>query len=54
MKQRHCEVGPEATKPLAWQIRKQQAEKIIYKIRVPTDKVLTDLDKIQKGFEIYS
>lgn len=54
MKQRYYEAGPKAVKWLAWWIRKQQAENIIYKIRDPVDnKVVTDLDKIQRAFETY-
>uniref|UniRef100_A0A669ELI9 Reverse transcriptase domain-containing protein n=1 Tax=Oreochromis niloticus TaxID=8128 RepID=A0A669ELI9_ORENI len=54
MKQRYYEAGPKAAKQLAWRIRKQQAENNIYKIRDPVgNKVVTDLDKIQKAFEMY-
>ena len=54
MKQRYYEAGPRAAKLLAWRLRKQQAENIIYKIRDPTtNKMTNNLDGIQKAFERY-
>lgn len=41
-------------KLVAWRLRKQQAEKSIYKLRDPiTNKLLTKLEEIQKSFETY-
>lgn len=54
MKQRFYEAGPKATKLLAWRLRKQQAERAIYKIKDPvTNKILNTLDGIQRAFETY-
>ncbi len=54
MKRRYCEAGPKQAKLLAWRLRKQQAEKSIYKLRDPiTNKLSTRLEGIQKLFEIY-
>ena len=54
LKQRYYEAGPEASKMLAWRIRKQQAENSIHKMRDPiTNKVTTKLEEIQNAFEKY-
>lgn len=54
MKQRYYEAGPKAAKLLAWRLRRQQAENTIHRIRDQnTNKIISNLDGIQKVFETY-
>lgn len=53
-KQKYYETGPKAMKLLSWRLRKQQAERTVYKIRNPkNNKVCHKLEEIQQAFEVY-
>lgn len=53
-KQKYYETGPKAIKLLSWRLRKQQAERTIYKIRNPNNnKMCYKLEEIQQTFETY-
>lgn len=53
-KQKYYETGPKAMKLLSWRLRKQQAERTIYKIRNPNNnKMCYKLEEIQLTFETY-
>lgn len=53
-KQKYYEVGSKSTKLLAYKLKKQQAERSIYKIRDPHDNTIKyDLDDICESFVSY-
>lgn len=54
IKQAFYENGPKSKKLLAWRIRKQMAERSIYRIKDPyTNKMYHELEDIQCSFETY-
>nr|AAD02930.1 reverse transcriptase [Oryzias latipes] len=54
MKQKYYEVGSKSLKLLSYKLRKQQAERAIYKIKNPSSKKIeTDQEKIQQCFHEY-
>ena len=54
VKQKYYETGSKAMKLLAWRLRKQQADRSIYKIRNPrSNRMCHNQEEIQESFETY-
>lgn len=53
-KQKYYETGQRAMKLLSWRLRKQQAERTVYKVRNPkNNQICQKLEEIQQAFEAY-